>query len=717
MAHEVYLCFSSQDAATARTACAALESSGVSCWIAPRDIRPGEDWSRATDEAIKSAKVMVLFYSAAAHDSRSVLRDVEQAVTKHIPVIPLCIDSAQPRNSFEGRLGLPDGTDAITLTRDPDWARIIAAVRQRLGQSPANQVPGIEGTGIRTPPDEEVGHPSVFISYRPEDIEAAWRVRNALVKDLFREPRVFLDEALESETDTWRRHQAMIEKCDWVLVIIGRQWLHSKGDEGRRRLDVKGDLVRSQLALGLQLGKSMMPVLVDEAQMPAAEDLPPDLRALAYCQAVLLPEGSEAGNDLKHLSKWFATSVIEVTPQSAKTVELELKKFELPTPIEFELSKQFESVEHEIKPGKSVSLSPKFVDIEQTPAPIFLSQFVPPGLEPREMTEELNRYDAELKDASESLLQIERRRLVEKATAERARRSALDKPSLIRRLKTKFWGPPRERVDCSVFCPPSCPPGKTLFVQVFVYAPLAREEVKRESIGFDEATKERGFKVLEQLIPRGTKLDFTLAMPGLQIAESCAAVTWRGAPESVAFDVTVPDDLKTGAVVGKVTVWRDGVPVGIIRFKVLIEAGERVSDSKLAGEETRRYSMAFISYASENEREVLSRVQMLPKLGIEFFQDIMGLQPGERWKRKLYVKIDECDLFLLFWSTPAKNSEWVMREVRYALARKGGRDEMPPEIIPVPIEGPPPVTPPEDLDDLHFNDPFLYFMARQRPNA
>ena len=40
-----------------------------------------------------------------------------------------------------------------------------------------------------------------------------------------------------------------------------------------------------------------------------------------------------------------------------------------------------------------------------------------------------------------------------------------------------------------------------------------------------------------------------------------------------------------------------------------------------------------------------------------------------------------------------------------------GDDGAPPEIIPVPIEGPPPVAPPPELAHLHFNDRLLYFMA------
>lgn len=121
-----------------------------------------------------------------------------------------------------------------------------------------------------------------------------------------------------------------------------------------------------------------------------------------------------------------------------------------------------------------------------------------------------------------------------------------------------------------------------------------------------------------------------------------------------------------------------------------------------------------LSYASEDRDKVLARVQMLGQMGIRYFQDILSLDPGQRWEKELYRNIDQCDLFLLFWSSAAKRSPWVMREVDYAIDRKQGIDEAPPEIKPVIIEGPPLVEPPERLQHLHFNDKLIYLMSRDQ---
>ena len=122
------------------------------------------------------------------------------------------------------------------------------------------------------------------------------------------------------------------------------------------------------------------------------------------------------------------------------------------------------------------------------------------------------------------------------------------------------------------------------------------------------------------------------------------------------------------------------------------------------------YKLAFISYASADRSEVLKRVQMLDLAKIRYFQDLLSLEAGKQWEPMIYRYIDECDVFYLFWSTAAKESKWVEKEVQRALKRKGDNFDAPPEIMGVPIEGPPPVEPPRYLASIHFDSKFLYFI-------
>ena len=56
MAHDVFISHSHADKPAADAACAALEAKGIRCWIAPRDINPGQDWAASIVEAIRGAR-------------------------------------------------------------------------------------------------------------------------------------------------------------------------------------------------------------------------------------------------------------------------------------------------------------------------------------------------------------------------------------------------------------------------------------------------------------------------------------------------------------------------------------------------------------------------------------------------------------------------------------------------------------------------------------
>jgi type VI secretion system protein ImpC len=272
-------------------------------------------------------------------------------------------------------------------------------------------------------------------------------------------------------------------------------------------------------------------------------------------------------------------------------------------------------------------------------------------------------------------------------------------------------------VDCTVFAPPEASPGAALLVQVFAHIPEQASQVEALARQFDEESQRRAFKSLETQVVRGSRLWFHLVMPGLVIDDPIQVMTWTGRPESVQFGVGVPRAQRPGNVIGTVTVSLDSIPIGHIKFKLRVIETSRTpsTDAEPTGADAHRYQLAFISYASADRPKVLMRVQMLAAVGIRYFQDLLDLDPGDRWERELYRHVDECDLFLLFWSSFAKQSEWVLKEVKYALSRKADGEFLPPEIRPVIIEGPPIVPPPDELSHLHFNDRLLYFMTQEKP--
>jgi hypothetical protein len=71
-----------------------------------------------------------------------------------------------------------------------------------------------------------------------------------------------------------------------LLALIGPQWLTITNKKGQRRLDDPEDYVRLEIEAPLTRKIRVIPILVDEAQMPGADELPATLAPLVYRHAV-----------------------------------------------------------------------------------------------------------------------------------------------------------------------------------------------------------------------------------------------------------------------------------------------------------------------------------------------------------------------------------------------------------------------------------------------
>ena len=132
MALDTFISYSSKDKTAADAASAVLERAGVRCWIAPRDIRPGQEYGHAIIEAIDQCRVMVLIFSANANDSRQIHREIERAVSKGVPIIPLRIEEVVPTRSMEYFLGAIHWLDALTPPLEKHLQQLAEAVKALL---------------------------------------------------------------------------------------------------------------------------------------------------------------------------------------------------------------------------------------------------------------------------------------------------------------------------------------------------------------------------------------------------------------------------------------------------------------------------------------------------------------------------------------------------------------------------------------------------------
>jgi hypothetical protein len=94
--------------------------------------------------------------------------------------------------------------------------------------------------------------------------------------------------AIEPGRDFRKAIDQSVSNCSVLLAIVGLEWLEVKDAAGGRRLDDPNDFVRIELASALRRDIPVVPVLVRGAKMPRVEQLPDDLKEMAYRNAVEL---------------------------------------------------------------------------------------------------------------------------------------------------------------------------------------------------------------------------------------------------------------------------------------------------------------------------------------------------------------------------------------------------------------------------------------------
>lgn len=164
---------------------------------------------------------------------------------------------------------------------------------------------------------------SIFVSYRRDDAQnAAGRLVDLLISE-FGESEVFMDiDHIQPGQDFETKILHVLEGCRFILVIIGRQWVDIRSDSGQCRLDEPDDYVRREIALGLDGAATVIPVLVEGARMPRAQDLPKDLKRLIRLNAFSL-DGARFRQDASHL-------VDQLKKVLEPRAEIETKKIKVP---------------------------------------------------------------------------------------------------------------------------------------------------------------------------------------------------------------------------------------------------------------------------------------------------------------------------------------------------------------------------------------------------
>lgn len=130
----------------------------------------------------------------------------------------------------------------------------------------------------------------IFLSYRRSDCQPQANGLYDGLRNRLPQARVFMDiDSIPAGVDFQDHIQREISVCDVVLVMIGDNWLDSRPGSEVRRVDEEGDFVRLEVESALASSEvRTVPVLVENAQMPRASELPDSIARLARINAIEL---------------------------------------------------------------------------------------------------------------------------------------------------------------------------------------------------------------------------------------------------------------------------------------------------------------------------------------------------------------------------------------------------------------------------------------------
>ncbi|MCS6834784.1 MAG: SUMF1/EgtB/PvdO family nonheme iron enzyme [Anaerolineae bacterium] len=161
----------------------------------------------------------------------------------------------------------------------------------------------------------------IFISYRRSDSRHAAARIHTILSHFFGRHAVFFDVQSIPEGEEFPAYlREALHQARVVLVLIGPGWLVSA--EGQRRLHHPHDFVRRELEIALSRGKEcqVVPLLIDGARMPSADDLPPSLWRLPTLNAVTLDADPNFAREVRHLARRLAHTYHLPLRQSAQNL-------------------------------------------------------------------------------------------------------------------------------------------------------------------------------------------------------------------------------------------------------------------------------------------------------------------------------------------------------------------------------------------------------------
>lgn len=178
----------------------------------------------------------------------------------------------------------------------------------------------------------------IFISYRREDSEHIAGMIDQRLRSLMPEHEFFFDvDSIPLGRDFRKDLEESVANCDYLLAIIGKQWLTVCDENGDRRLDDPSDWVRIEIESALNRNIPVIPVLLSLGAHPKPDQLPASLKNLSYRQNVKVRPLPDFDRDVESLARKIEKQIFqrmeeesqqrtEIVHASRETVRLETER-------------------------------------------------------------------------------------------------------------------------------------------------------------------------------------------------------------------------------------------------------------------------------------------------------------------------------------------------------------------------------------------------------
>jgi hypothetical protein len=162
----------------------------------------------------------------------------------------------------------------------------------------------------------------IFVSYRRVDNQHAIdRITCHLEKASY---FIFKDVISIKPSQLWPQEiETALRKCEVLVALIGKQWLGHANESGQYRIQQDDDYVRYEVRAVLERGVPIIPVLIDDANVPSSDELPEDIRDLVFRQAVRVRSGQDFDGDISKLIRIIRL----LAPRKGKSTAIKLGYF------------------------------------------------------------------------------------------------------------------------------------------------------------------------------------------------------------------------------------------------------------------------------------------------------------------------------------------------------------------------------------------------------